>query len=198
MVQHRFNRVWPSSAHPALLPKPQLTLDVTEEAQKIHPWWNLFFSKNAGLEFIPCNFIKNELYHRVYLAWVLPGTFFNILENFLQGITVISFIQEFINLLNGLGLVSQEQTFTTVYQAMFIFEPRCRCYCQCRDDDAEISRQPFISLSGTTYFVELSDGCFTFKDQTFFACMSFFTIFTVVKILAKFGTTRKMLNARLL
>ena len=28
--------------------------------------------------------------------------------------------------------------------------------------------------------------------------MSFFTIFTVIKILAKFGTTRKMLNASLL
>ena len=28
--------------------------------------------------------------------------------------------------------------------------------------------------------------------------MSFFTIFTVVEILAKFGTTRKMLNASLL
>ena len=196
MVQHCFNRVWPSSAHPALLPKPQLTLDVIEEAQKIHPWWNLFFSKNAGLEFIPFNFIKNELYHRVYLAWVLPGTFINILGNFLQGITVISFIQEVINLLKGLGLVSQEQTFTTVYQAMFIFESRCGCYCQCRDDDAEIFRWPFINLSGTTYFAELSNGCFTFKNQTSFACMSFFTIFIVVKTLAKFGTTRKMLNAR--
>ena len=87
MVQHRFNSVWPCSAHPALLPKPQLTLDLTEEALKIHPWWKLFFSKNASLEFIPCDFIKNELYHRDYLAWVLQGTFFNILENFLRGIS---------------------------------------------------------------------------------------------------------------
>ena len=114
MVQHRFNRVWPCSAHPALLPKPQLTLDLTEEALKIHPWWKLFFSKNASLEFIPCDFIKSELHHRDYLAWVLQGTFFNILENFLRGITVISFIQEVITLLKGLGLVSQDQTFTTV------------------------------------------------------------------------------------
>ena len=106
MVWHRFNRVRPCSAHPALLPKPELTLDLTEEALKIHPWWKLFFSKNASLEFIPCDFIKNELHHRDYLAWVLQGTFFNILENFLRGITVISFIQEVITLLKGLGLVS--------------------------------------------------------------------------------------------
>ena len=69
----------------ALLPKPGLTLDLTEEAPKIHPWWKLFFSKNAVLEFSPCDFIKNELHHRDYLAWVLQGTFFNILENFLGG-----------------------------------------------------------------------------------------------------------------
>ena len=81
-------------------------LDVTEEAMKIHPWWKLFFSKNASLKFIPCDFIKNEFHHRDYLAWVLQGTFFNILENFLRGITVISFIQEVITLLKGLGLVS--------------------------------------------------------------------------------------------
>ena len=96
----------PCSAHPALLAKPELTFDLTEEALKIHPWWKLFFSKNASLEFIPCDFIKNELHHRDYLAWVLQGTFFNILENFLGGITVISFIQEVITLLKGLGLLS--------------------------------------------------------------------------------------------
>ena len=62
-------------------------LDLTEEALKIHPWWKLFFSKNASLEFIPCDFIKSELHHRDYLAWVLQGTFFNILENFLRGIS---------------------------------------------------------------------------------------------------------------
>ena len=78
----------PCSAHPALLARPELTLDLTEEALKIHPWWKLFFSKNASLEFIPC------------------GTFFNILENFLRGVTVNSFIQEVITLLKGLGLVS--------------------------------------------------------------------------------------------
>ena len=46
-----------------------------------------FFSKNGSLEFIPCDFIKNELHRRDYLAWVLQGTFFNILENFLRGIS---------------------------------------------------------------------------------------------------------------
>ena len=55
---------------------------------KILPWWKLVFSKNASLEFIPFNFIKNELYHRDYLAWALQGTFFSILENFLRGIIV--------------------------------------------------------------------------------------------------------------
>ena len=159
MVQHRFNSVWPCSAHPALLPKPQLTLDLTEEALKIHPWWKLFFSKNASLEFIPCDFIKNELHHRDYLAWVLQGTFFNILENFLQGITDISFIQEVITLLKRLGVFSQDQTFATVQQEIFVFECRCRCHSQCRDAHDDISKWPFINLSGTTYFVELSNGC---------------------------------------
>ena len=37
MVSHRFNRVRPCSAHPALLPKRELTLDLTEETLKIHP-----------------------------------------------------------------------------------------------------------------------------------------------------------------
>ena len=92
--------------YPAPLPKLELTLDLTEEALKIHLRWKFFFSKNASLEFIACDFIKNELHHRDYLVWVLQGTFFNILENFLRGITVVSFIQEVITLLKGLGLVS--------------------------------------------------------------------------------------------
>ena len=83
-------------------------LDLTEEALKIHRWWKLFFRKNASLEFISCDFIKNELYHRDYLAWILQGTLFNILENFPRGITVISFIQKVITLLKGLGLVSED------------------------------------------------------------------------------------------
>ena len=96
----------PCSAHPPLLARAELTLDLTEEALKIHPCWKLFFSKNASLEFIPCDFIKNELHHRDYLEWALQGTFFNILENFIRGVTVIFFIQEVIILLKGLGLVS--------------------------------------------------------------------------------------------
>ena len=96
----------PCSAHPTLLPKPELVLELTEEVLKIHPWWKLVFSKNASLEFIPCDFIKNELHHRDYLAWVLQSTFFNILENFLRGIAVISFMQQVITLLKGLGQVS--------------------------------------------------------------------------------------------
>ena len=94
MVQHRFNRVRPCSSHPALLPKPtklELTLDLTEEALKIHSQWKLFFSKNASLEFIPCDFIKNGLHQRDYLAWVLQGAFFSILENFLRSITLYFF-----------------------------------------------------------------------------------------------------------
>ena len=72
------------SAHPALLPKPELTLDLIEEALKIYPWWKLFFSNNASLEFIPCDFLRNKLHHRDYLAWVLQGTFFNILKTFFK------------------------------------------------------------------------------------------------------------------
>ena len=113
MVQHHFNRVQPCSVHPTLLPKPELTFDLTEEALKIHPWWKLFSAK-MQVQSSFCDLIKNELHHKDYLAWVLQGTFFNILENFLRGITVISFIQEVITLLKGLGLVSQDQTFTTV------------------------------------------------------------------------------------
>ena len=96
----------PCSAHPTLLSKPELVLDLAEEALKIHPWWKLAFSKNASLEFIPCDFVKNELYHRDYLAWALQGTFFNISENFFRSITVISFMQAAVTLLKGLGLVS--------------------------------------------------------------------------------------------
>ena len=38
MVQYRLNRVQPCSARPALLPKRELTLELTEQALKIHPW----------------------------------------------------------------------------------------------------------------------------------------------------------------
>ena len=107
IVWHRLNIVQPCSVHPAILPKPELTLDLTEETLKIYPW-KLFFSKNMSLVFILCDFIKNELHHRDYLAWVLQGTFFTILENFLRGITAISFIQEFITLLSPILLWKME------------------------------------------------------------------------------------------
>ena len=58
MVSHRFNRVQPCNAHPALLPKPELTLDLTEQALKIQPWKKLFYSKNAGLESISAILLK--------------------------------------------------------------------------------------------------------------------------------------------
>ena len=35
MVEQRFNKVRPYSAQPAILPKPEFTLDRTEEALKI-------------------------------------------------------------------------------------------------------------------------------------------------------------------
>ena len=82
---------------------------------------------------------------------------------------------------------------------MSIFECRCRCRYQCRDADAEVSKLPFTDLSGTTYFVELLNGYFlTFKDKDLLCLYEFFTIFTVVKMLAIFGTTWKLLNAILL
>ena len=96
----------PCNAHPALLPKPELTLDLTEEALKIHPWWKLFFSKNAGLESIPAILLKMNSTRGIIWHGFCKVPFFNILENFLRGITVISFIQEVITLLQGLGLVS--------------------------------------------------------------------------------------------
>ena len=85
----------PCSAHPTFLPKPELTLDLTEEGLKIQSWWKTFFSKNGSLEFIPSDFIKNELHHRDYLAWVLQGTFFNILENFLRVITYFFYTENY-------------------------------------------------------------------------------------------------------
>ena len=65
---------------------------------------------------------------------------------------------------------------------MFLFECRCRCQCQWQDANVEISNWPFIDLSGTTL------PAWVFYD---FHCGS-------IKILAKFGTTGKMLNASLL
>ena len=58
MVWHCFNRVRPCSAHAALLPKPELALDLTKKALKSQPLWKLFFSNNASLEFIPENLLK--------------------------------------------------------------------------------------------------------------------------------------------
>ena len=46
------------------------TLDLTEEALKILPLVETFFSTNTSLEFIPRDFIKNTLHHMDYLAWV--------------------------------------------------------------------------------------------------------------------------------
>ena len=75
---------------------------------------------------------------------------------------------------------------------MFIFEWRCRYQCLCRDANVEISKWPFIDLSGFTYFAELLNGCFwTLKDKDLFRLHDFLTILTVVTILAKFGTNEK-------
>ena len=84
----------------------ELTLDLTEEAPKIYPWWKLFFSKDAGLESFPAILLKTNSTTGIIWHWFCKVPFFNILENFLRGITVISFIQEVITLLKGLGLVS--------------------------------------------------------------------------------------------
>ena len=46
------------------------TLDLTEEALKILPLVETFFSTNTSPEFIPRDFIKNTLHHMDYLAWV--------------------------------------------------------------------------------------------------------------------------------
>ena len=96
----------PAVHHPALLPKPELTLDLTEQTLKIHPWWNLFFSKNTGLESIHAILLKTNSTTGIIWHGFCKVPFFNISENFLRGITVISFVQEVITLLKGLGLVS--------------------------------------------------------------------------------------------
>ena len=49
----------PCSAQPAVLPKPEFTLDLTEEALKIL-MWKLHISKNAGLESIPPILLKTD------------------------------------------------------------------------------------------------------------------------------------------
>ena len=94
----------PCSAHPTLLPKPELVLGLAKEALKSHPWWKLVFSKNASLEFIPCNFVKNELHHKDYLAWALQGSLI-FWKTFFE-VSLYFFIHEVITLLKGLELAS--------------------------------------------------------------------------------------------
>ena len=60
MVQHHFNRVQPCSVHPTLLPKPELTFDLTEEALKIHPWWKLFSAKMQVQSSFPAILLKTN------------------------------------------------------------------------------------------------------------------------------------------
>ena len=67
----------PCSAHPALLPKPELTLDLTEKALKIHPWWKLFVSKNAGLESIPAILLKTNSATGIIWHGLCKVPFFN-------------------------------------------------------------------------------------------------------------------------
>ena len=138
----------PCSAHRALLPKPELTLDLTEQALKIHPWWKLFFSKSAGLESIPAILLKTN--STTGIIWhgfcKVPFLIFGKLSSRYHCYFCYT------------GDYNSTERTRLVRQAMFIFQ--CRCHYQCRDADAELSKWPFINLSGTTYFVELLNGCF--------------------------------------
>ena len=149
----------------------------------------------------PCDFVENGLHHTDYLAWVLQVTSFSYFGK-------LSVRYHYYSFYNSLKMACLEyvvyRTFSSkddfhCVTTMSIFECRCRCRYQCRDADAEVSKLPFTDSSGTTYFVELLNGYFlTFKDKDLLCLYEFFTIFTVIKILAIFGTTWKMLNAILL
>ena len=82
-----------------------LVLDLAEKALKIHPWWKHVFSKNASVEFILCDFIKKELHHRIiwHVFCKVPSLMF--WKTFFK-VSLISFIQEVMTLLKGLGIVS--------------------------------------------------------------------------------------------
>ena len=91
----------PCSVQPAILLKPEVTLDLTEEALNIlmHPQDVLSlaetsFQQKCRSRVHPCEFIKNGIQHRDFWHGFCKMTLFNISENFLRSITVIPFMQE--------------------------------------------------------------------------------------------------------
>ena len=64
-----------------------------ENVPKASFCWKLFYSKNAGLESIPAILLKTNSTTGIIWRGFYKEPFLNILENFLRGITVISFIQ---------------------------------------------------------------------------------------------------------
>ena len=103
MGQKRFNKVRPYSAQPTILPKPEFTLDLTEEELKIyvstgkHPWWKFLFSKNTALESIPAILLKMNLTTGIFWHGFCKVPLFEISGNVLRGIAAIPFIQDVVN-----------------------------------------------------------------------------------------------------
>ena len=58
------------------------------------PCWKLLFSKNVGLEYIPAILLKTDSINGIIWHRFCKVPLFNILENFLEDIAVIPFIQE--------------------------------------------------------------------------------------------------------
>ena len=101
-----------------------------------------FFQWKCRSRVHPCDFIKDELHHRDYLAWLLQGiSFFNISENFLRDITVIPFTQEVVTLLKMTCLeykhmeptFSSKDNFNCVTGNVYIWMPMPMSRCGCRD-----------------------------------------------------------------
>ena len=175
----------PCSAHSALLPKLELRLDLTEKALKIHPWWKLFFSKKAGLEFIPCDFIKNELHHKYYTYFGKLSSWYHCYFFYTGGYNSI------------------ERTRTSQFRIRHLQLCNRQCLYLNADADAGITMRKFSNGHLSIYRGPLTFPNFQMaaskspKIRPSLPAWGFFTIFTVVKILAKFGTTRKMLASLL-
>ena len=139
MVSHRFNRVQPCNAHPALLPKPELTLDLTEQALKIQPWKKLFYSKNAGLEFISAILLKMNsttriIRHGFYKVpfLIFWKTFFEASLLFLLHRKLYSTERTRTSQL-GYGLDIYKRVTGNVYISMPMPMPLPMPRCRCRD-----------------------------------------------------------------
>ena len=118
---------------------------------------SLVFSKNASLEFIHCNFIHlirtppqglsgmgSARYQGTYLELSL-FFFYTGGYNSTERTRTIQLGLDIYNCVTG-------NFFIWMPMLMLLPMPRCRCW--------DFQMVFFINFSGTTYFVELSNGCF--------------------------------------